>query len=290
MNLSPVQRAAAVDIDQCPAKWNLKLAATIPGSNAGSTPFPKEIRALQQELGNKFAARQISAEVEIEIGKWTAIPEENVGRVGIALSGKRFRVQYSIATIQCPDPIFVYSEGVFPLRQNVSMTPKEFISKYLANSSLDFQQLIEIENNIFLCAENIKKAAATSIDGKVSATFGWVTPKCDTPDTYLELQPIFHQLNCFHWSRDYNFYLRAGEICDLSLLSNGISLLTFQLKGPVLKKEIDKKADPKLPILTSEEIELAKKTIKSTILCLKGSVTKKVTAINPKCPAGYKKK
>ena len=32
---------------------------------------------------------------------------------------------------------------------------------------------------------------------------------------------------------------------------------------------------------------LAKKT---TITCLKGKVTKKVTAVNPKCPSGYKKK
>jgi len=29
---------------------------------------------------------------------------------------------------------------------------------------------------------------------------------------------------------------------------------------------------------------------KSTIVCVKGKVTKKVTAMNPKCPAGYRKK
>ena len=29
---------------------------------------------------------------------------------------------------------------------------------------------------------------------------------------------------------------------------------------------------------------------KSTITCIKGKLTKKVTAINPKCPVGYKKK
>ncbi|MBU6243085.1 MAG: hypothetical protein KGP06_03390 [Acidobacteria bacterium] len=27
-----------------------------------------------------------------------------------------------------------------------------------------------------------------------------------------------------------------------------------------------------------------------TITCVKGKVTKKITAVNPKCPAGYKKK
>jgi hypothetical protein len=29
---------------------------------------------------------------------------------------------------------------------------------------------------------------------------------------------------------------------------------------------------------------------KTTITCVKGKTTKKVTAVNPKCPAGYKKK
>jgi hypothetical protein len=29
---------------------------------------------------------------------------------------------------------------------------------------------------------------------------------------------------------------------------------------------------------------------KSTIICVKGKLTKKVTAVNPKCPSGYKKK
>jgi hypothetical protein len=29
---------------------------------------------------------------------------------------------------------------------------------------------------------------------------------------------------------------------------------------------------------------------KNTITCIKGKLTKKVTAVNPKCPAGYKKK
>jgi hypothetical protein len=35
---------------------------------------------------------------------------------------------------------------------------------------------------------------------------------------------------------------------------------------------------------------LAAAAKKSTITCVKGKLTKKVTAVNPKCPAGYKKK
>jgi len=34
----------------------------------------------------------------------------------------------------------------------------------------------------------------------------------------------------------------------------------------------------------------AAKSKKTTITCVKGKLTKKVTALNPKCPKGYKKK
>lgn len=38
------------------------------------------------------------------------------------------------------------------------------------------------------------------------------------------------------------------------------------------------------------QIELLKEQIPTTITCIKGKLTKKVTAVNPKCPSGYKKK
>jgi membrane protein involved in colicin uptake len=36
--------------------------------------------------------------------------------------------------------------------------------------------------------------------------------------------------------------------------------------------------------------EKAAASKKTTIICIKGKLTKKVTAVNPKCPSGYKKK
>jgi hypothetical protein len=42
--------------------------------------------------------------------------------------------------------------------------------------------------------------------------------------------------------------------------------------------------------LEFEAVLLKAKLSRSTITCIKGKITKKVTAVNPKCPAGYKKK
>jgi hypothetical protein len=45
---------------------------------------------------------------------------------------------------------------------------------------------------------------------------------------------------------------------------------------------------PKAPETTTTTI--APVIAKKTIVCTKGTLTKRVTALNPKCPTGYKKK
>ena len=55
------------------------------------------------------------------------------------------------------------------------------------------------------------------------------------------------------------------------------------------KQEAEAKAAAELKA-KQEAAEKAAALKKTTIVCVKGKLTKKVTAINPKCPAGYKKK
>jgi hypothetical protein len=51
----------------------------------------------------------------------------------------------------------------------------------------------------------------------------------------------------------------------------------------------DKEAD--VDLVTFDVYAAAKPVVKATtITCIKGKLTKKVTAVNPKCPTGYKKK
>jgi membrane protein involved in colicin uptake len=60
------------------------------------------------------------------------------------------------------------------------------------------------------------------------------------------------------------------------------------------KAEAELKAKAEAELKAKKEAEakaaVAKKIKKSTINCFKGNLTKKVTAVNPKCPKGYKKK
>ena len=64
-----------------------------------------------------------------------------------------------------------------------------------------------------------------------------------------------------------------------------INGFTFSSPKITVKLEQDKVVETAKPTPTSKPI-----VTKTTIACVKGKVTKKVTAVNPKCPAGYKKK
>ena len=54
------------------------------------------------------------------------------------------------------------------------------------------------------------------------------------------------------------------------------------------KAKVEAEAKAKAEAEAKAKAEAAK--MKTTITCIKGKITKKVTAVNPKCPAGYKKK
>ena len=71
----------------------------------------------------------------------------------------------------------------------------------------------------------------------------------------------------------------------MKLSANGF---TFSSPKITVKLEQDKAVAPTATPTPSSTVKpVAKKT---TITCVKGKVSKKVTAVNPKCPAGYKKK
>jgi hypothetical protein len=62
----------------------------------------------------------------------------------------------------------------------------------------------------------------------------------------------------------------------------------FEFSAPVIKVKLSQEADP---LATPSQSASAKPAVKAvTITCIKGKMTKKVTAAKPKCPTGYKKK
>lgn len=129
----------------------------------------------------------------------------------------------------------------------------------------------------------VRKTSEKVTGIKARAFFGDVRVSTTDADSTITLDTGY-QLN-------FNF--------DLNTLWNTLSLANGPLRveteyynlvgsGPLVSTEILK------PILVNQDTQVinpSKSPLpKSTITCIKGKLTKKVTAVKPVCPAGYKKK
>jgi hypothetical protein len=65
-----------------------------------------------------------------------------------------------------------------------------------------------------------------------------------------------------------------------------VELSTFKVKASPTPKVTSTPKSSSEP----SRIQTESTTKATTITCVKGKITKQVTAVNPKCPAGYKKK
>jgi hypothetical protein len=90
----------------------------------------------------------------------------------------------------------------------------------------------------------------------------------------------------------------AQQIATTSFTNDGgwmhLSAKGFTFSSPTIKIKLTKEEPPKVEAPKQEsmreKLESAVVVKKSSITCVKGKVTKKFTAVKPKCPAGYKKK
>ena len=81
------------------------------------------------------------------------------------------------------------------------------------------------------------------------------------------------------------------EVSEVLLIPLEARVAALNLSGDAQKKYEDKyfqdRTRRESQIKVAEAAAITKRT---TIVCIKGKLTKKVTAANPKCPTGYKKK
>ncbi|CAN2218365.1 hypothetical protein MCEMRE196_01195 [Candidatus Nanopelagicaceae bacterium] len=64
----------------------------------------------------------------------------------------------------------------------------------------------------------------------------------------------------------------------------------FTFSAPTVKVKLSQEVAKPVVLVTPTPTAIAAAPIKKSITCIKGKSTKKVTAVNPKCPTGYKKK
>jgi hypothetical protein len=117
------------------------------------------------------------------------------------------------------------------------------------------------------CGDRVQKLyMSTSNDGLT-----WATPQKISGSDLRRLDPTGYEVSA-NVFRVYYATAVAGALGDV----------TYTIKrGTIAIKQ------------SSAEVAITggkKATAKTTITCVKGKTTKKVTGVNPKCPSGYKKK
>ena len=117
------------------------------------------------------------------------------------------------------------------------------------------------------CGDRVQKLyMSTSNDGLT-----WATPQKISGSDLRRLDPTGYEVSA-NVFRVYYATAVAGALGDV----------TYTIKrGTIAIKQ------------SSAEVAITggkKATAKTTITCIKGKTTKKVTGVNPKCPSGYKKK
>ena len=117
------------------------------------------------------------------------------------------------------------------------------------------------------CGDRVQKLyMSTSNDGLT-----WATPQKISGSDLRRLDPTGYEVSA-NVFRVYYATAVAGALGDV----------TYTIKrGTIAIKQ------------SSAEVAITggkKATTKTTITCIKGKTTKKVTGVNPKCPSGYKKK
>jgi hypothetical protein len=69
-----------------------------------------------------------------------------------------------------------------------------------------------------------------------------------------------------------------------------LSAKNFEFSAPVIKAKLTQEPEVVVVPTPTPSVTTKPVTKKLTITCVKGKTSKKVTAVKPKCPAGYKKK
>jgi hypothetical protein len=275
---------ARAQYEGCPDTWILKT------EQLGSDLLPSQVvpsvseqlQEIQKTLGtsNMIIKPATSSSVVNFAGESGPIDEKILKRFPSGMSAKSFGFLYGRSIINetyvvevrgCANPGLFNSRKYLNTNFTYSNSTAADWVKLNSWLFLDFKKEQEFLNQLALMESKIKSEAESLVrwprEGRVTlpTLFPFMTGR---GLTRISINTIPQSPNCTNLVGDRNLYLELGSICKFAFSANlfsanSVVFETFEIDGRFLNK---------------------------TINCVKGKVTKKVTAVNPKCPTGYKKK
>ena len=240
--------------------------------------------------GNKFSARSndLKSWITIGIGKW-ATSEYGMQKVAMAII----------------DNLIILTTVSIPVYWRSSDLGKSWEEITAPNLSY-LPNIVAVNGHFILTSSNYQRDASYSYSSTDALPGNWKSTKMPISSEYWS--------NLFVVKSGESVYLLTNDPGSERKLLEGKpkSLAEIELENALIA-DAKAKAEAEARILLENQLKAKKAqedaiaaaelkakqeadarakvaTKKTTITCVKGKLTKKVTAVKPKCPAGYKKK
>jgi hypothetical protein len=307
MSISTVTPLANAVTDGCPSSW--KIDSSISGGW-------KELMKAKEVRGSNMAIEVNESDMTYSdfSGEVGPVSKPTINVLGVPdlflYSNTKVAIKISVQVKDCPGKTeFILQGGTleeyFGFKINpvfIQTTAKDFAANK-TDFFIDFVKAQEFPS----CIERLTKLIISGTSGAISGASGGklaytqIDYGLDIPGkSFCNLaratSPILMHLtpgcswidNSNETPRRIGISVPPNKTCTIAFAFSSyplINTLNANLGLGINPTEI------KNPIYILESFTVSGPiTKKSTITCIKGKLTKKVTAVNPKCPAGYKKK
>jgi hypothetical protein len=291
--------AAANDYTKCPDTWSL--------TTTDDSVLQRELAEAKVRLGGNLAVSIVSREIE-DSGSWKVFATEKYssGEANwLKLLELPMRTNLKIEVKGCPTALKIYSPmsiGNLTLIKSSYSTLYEDVLKALPQSSVpaDFSNRLksynfkQLEDSINL----LKQTVQSNISDLKSGANNTVRGSYKFNDGAKVRQSVLLTMNPVGDAVISNPLVGSVELLPerLSCVVLGANIISPQVAGPFKWITPNKTCNYQLvaylpTINTMFQIDsITIQTATTEINCIKGKLVKKVAGINPKCPAGYKKK
>lgn len=291
--------AAASDYTKCPDTWKL--------TTTDDSVLQRELAEAKVQLGGNLAVSIVSREIE-DSGLWKVFATEKYSSGEsnwLKLLELPMRTNLKIEVKGCPTALKIYSPmsiGKLTVVKSSYSTLYEDVLKALPQSSVpaDFSNRLksfnfkQLEDSINL----LKQSVQSNINDLKSGAKNTIRGSYKYNDGAKIRQSVLLSMNPVGDQFISNSFVGSIELLPerLSCVVLGVNIISPQVAGPFKWITPNTTCDYQLvaylpTINTIFQIDsVTIKTATTEINCVKGKLVKQVAGINPKCPAGYKKK
>jgi hypothetical protein len=280
--------------DTCPENWNIQLEAP-------SVPFPSyvEVWHLKDLSGNldKYKSElgfNLSTSMRVEFSSdkknWVPLqwPMTYPDKSSFIFGSQSIHYLYP-----------GFTRGAIRVEVKGCEKPKEFFTPEYKTPVQIIKEKYTIEQIVgnygdFKRTEALVNSIKSELDTNIKAfsNTGRIKQSYPTDGAFVYISPL--KSGCMNFEGPHpGYWVSKGKPCELIVFGNQITLnnerFNFANENQELYKPTNFLNTSRVMFVVSQFT--ADKVIKQvTINCLKGKSSKKVTGINPRCPAGYMKK